>query len=201
MVTCTRFLKKEWVPQMPLIKRFGNSIFTRLINFLTKQKFTDTQCGFRAYSREAALRMNLMGKFTYTQEVFLDLADKGMRIKEIPCKVRGEREHGKSKIVKNPITYAINSLLIILKAFRDYQPLKFFGSIGVVIFLIGFVLGIFLLTHFKPYPIEWITPNLSLVPLIVGILLIILALIADMNDRQRKIEEEILYRLKKGNFR
>ena len=200
MVTCSRFINKEWIPKMPWIKKIGNSIFTRFINFLTKQNFTDTQCGFRAYSREAALRMNLMGKFTYTQEVFLDLSEKGMRITEVPCKVRGEREYGKSKVVKNPIHYGINSLLIILRAFRDYQPLMFFGCIGSSVFLIGLGMGTLLLTHFKPYPINWITPNLALVTIIVGLLLIILALIADMNDRQRKIEEEILYRLKKGNF-
>ena len=126
MVTCSRFLKKEWIPKMPLVKRFGNKLFTNFINFLTRQKFTDTQCGFRAYSRDAALRMNLMGTFTYTQEVFLDLAEKGLIIKEIPCQVKGVREHGKSKVVKNPLLYAINSLMIILKAFRDYHPLKFF---------------------------------------------------------------------------
>jgi glycosyltransferase involved in cell wall biosynthesis len=198
MATCTRFLVKEWIPEMPRVKKFGNSMFTHFINFLTGQKFTDTQCGFRAYSREAALRMNLMGDFTYTQEVFLEVVEKGMRIKEIPCRVRGVREYGKSKVVKNPVSYGLNSLLIILRAFRDYHPLRFFGSIGAAVFLVGFVMGLFLLAHFKPYPIEWlITPNLSLVTTVVGLLLLVLALIADMNDRQRKIEEEMLYRLKK----
>lgn len=201
MVTCTRFLVKEWIPDMPRIKRFGNSIFTHFINFLTGQKFTDTQCGFRAYSREAALRMILMGKFTYTQEVFLELIEKGMRIKEVPCKVRGVREHGKSKVVKNPVSYGLNSLLIILKAFRDYHPLRFFGIIGASVFLVGFVMGLFLLAHFKPYPIGWITPNLSLVTIVVGLLLFVLALIADMNERQRKVEEEILYMLKKSSYK
>ena len=144
--------------------------------------------------------MILMGKFTYTQEVFLELAEKGMRIKEVPCKVRGVREYGKSKIVKNPVSYGLNSLLIILKAFRDYHPLQFFGTIGATVFLVGFVMGLFLLAHFKPYPLQWITPNLSLVTIVVGLLLFVLALIADMNDRHRKIEEELLYMLKNKEY-
>ncbi len=199
MVTCSRFLKEEWIPKMPGIKRFGNSFFTWVLNSLTKQKFTDTLCGFRAYSRETALRMNLMGSFTYTQEVFLDLAEKGMRISEVACKVRGEREHGKSKIVKNPFLYGINSLIIIISAFRDYQPLKFFGGIGFSVLAVGMIMGLFLFLDYVPEPLAWMSPFQSILAIVVGLILLELALVADMNDRQRKISEEILYRLKKGN--
>jgi len=84
VVTCSRFLDKRIIPKMPFIKRLGNNIVTNLINLLTNKRFTDTQCGFRAYSREAALRMTLFGTYTYTQEVFLDLINKGFTIKEVP---------------------------------------------------------------------------------------------------------------------
>src|SRR3989344_8858110 len=75
-VTATRFKNGNLIGKMPFIKKLGNKAFTKLTSLLTGQRFTDTQCGFRAYSREAALRLNLYGKFTYTQEVFLDLANK-----------------------------------------------------------------------------------------------------------------------------
>ena len=199
MVTCSRFLDKNLEPDMPRIKKFGNAIFTKLVSRLTKQKFTDTQCGFRAYSKEVALRLTLFGVHTYTQEVFLDLATKGMRILEIPCKVKGERE-GKSRLVTNVFSYGLKVLLIIIRSFRDYQPLKFFGTIGFGVFFIGFVIGIAMF-------IRWIfigivSPyrslvNISMLFLIIGFLLLILALIADMFDRHRKLQEEILYRLKK----
>jgi len=58
-----------------------------------------------------------------------------------------------------------------------------------------------LVIRYKPYPLQWINPNWAILSLIVGSILIILALIADMNDRQRKIEEEILYRIKKANLK
>lgn len=199
MVTCSRFLDKNLVPDMPWIKKFGNSLFTKLVSRLTKQKFTDTQCGFRAYSRDAALRMTLFGIHTYTQEVFLDLATKGMGILEIPCKVKGERE-GKSRLVTNVFSYGLKVLLIIIRSFRDYQPLKFFGTIGFGVVFIGFLIGITMFVRW--ILIGMVSPYKSLVDisvllLVLGFLLIILALIADMFNRQRLLQEEILYRLRR----
>jgi len=202
VVTCSRFLDKRIEPKMPFVKRFGNSVFTWLISFLTKKKFTDTQCGFRAYSRESALRMNLFGKFTYTQEVLLDLAEKGFRIEEVACKVKGERE-GKSRVVQNWHSYGIKASMIIIRAIRDYKPLRFFGGIGLTFMVVGFLsalaLWVRLLLLHRINPYMWVA-YADAVLLIIGFLLIMLALVADMLGRQRKIQEEIIYRIKKQQF-
>jgi len=73
---------------MPLIKYWGNLLMANLISFLSNQKFNDVSCGFRAYDRKTLLSLNLIGKFTYTQESFLDLATKGLRIKTVPVNVK-----------------------------------------------------------------------------------------------------------------
>ncbi len=198
MVTCTRFKVKELVPKMPFLKKLGNRMFTKIVSLMTGQQFTDTQCGFRAYSREAALRMNLHGRFTYTQEVFLDLINKGMRVVEVPCRVKGQRE-GKSRVVKNVFHYGVKALLIIILTIRDRHALKFFGSIGLGLFSAGFLTGLFLFIRWlligkiDPFMILVI---LSLILLILGFLMFMLGLIADMLERSRKTQEEILYRLK-----
>src|SRR3989344_179763 len=70
-VTASRFAKQEYMPQMPAIKIWGNRWMVRIINFITSKNFTDVSCGFRAYSREAALRLTLFGKFTYTQATII----------------------------------------------------------------------------------------------------------------------------------
>jgi len=203
VVTATRFADPKLIPEMSAIKKFGNHFFTKIISLLLKQKFTDTQCGFRAYTKEACMRTNLFGKFTYTQEVFLDLANKGMRIIEVSIKVKGERD-GKSRIVKSWYSYGIKSSLIILRTVRDNHPLKFFGSIGMVLFLLGFVPGIWL---FVRWLLQGITSPygsliiLSGVLIILGLLMIVLGLLADMQDRQRKIMEEILYEQKKNKYK
>jgi len=203
-VTATRFKDGNLIGNMPWIKKIGNKIFTKLTSFLVGQKFTDTQCGFRAYSREAALRLNLYGKFTYTQEVFLDLANKGLIIKEVPLFVKAQREHGKSKVVKSVPKYVFQALTIIIRSIRDYKPLAFFGVIGIFIFGFGFLIDLVLF-------IRWlitgsVTPYttgvmVGVVFMILGFLLLILGLIADMLDRQRRIEEDLLYYKKKEEFR
>ena len=202
-VTATRFKDGNLIGDMPWIKKVGNKAFTKLTSFLVGQKFTDTQCGFRAYSRESALRLNLYGKFTYTQEVFLDLANKGLIIKEVPLFVKAQREHGKSKVVKSVPKYVFQALTIIIRSIRDYKPLAFFGVIGVFIFGFGFLIDLVLFVRWlitgsvTPYTTGVMV---GVVFMILGFLLLILGLIADMLDRQRRIEEDLLYYRKKEEF-
>src|SRR5439155_8225759 len=141
-VTCTRFGDPSLRPKMPAIKYWGNRTVTRIINWVCGgTRFTDVSCGFRAFNREAAYRMTLFGRFTYTQECFIDLFSKGLRMAEVPLKVRGVREHGKSRIASSIFKYATNSFPIILRAMRDIQPLKFFGGIAALFGLMGVLLG------------------------------------------------------------
>jgi len=158
-VTASRFKDKRLAPTMPRLKYWGNIGISRLISFLTGQKFYDVSCGFRAYSKEALLRLNLFGEFTYTQETFMDLAFKNMAIQEVPIAIQGERKYGQSKVAGNLFRYAYRTSKIIFRAFRDYKPLKFFGCIAGLIFFSGLLLEILLLWHylrtgsFSPYKV------------------------------------------------
>ncbi|MDD5039759.1 MAG: glycosyltransferase family 2 protein [Patescibacteria group bacterium] len=202
-VTASRFLKKEYIPLMSLSKRFGNIIVAGIINYITKQHFTDVSCGFRAFSFDTALRINLFGDFTYTQEIFIDLLNKKVPIQEVALKIKGQREFGKSRVAKNVVAYGIRSLMIMLRAMRDVNPLKFFGGIGLSILTIGTIFELFVFTH-------WLiahrtSPFTSFVMvggifLILGFLQILLALIADMLGRIKRIQEENLYYNKKIFF-
>lgn len=200
MATATRFKDKSLIPaNIPPAKLWGNRQFTKLVNLLTGEKFTDTQCGFRAYSREAALRLNLFGQFTYTQEVFIDLLNKGMKIVEVPLKVTYFKDDKrKSAISGSLVRYGFQALVIILRTFRDYRPLVFFGIPGIIITLPGFLLSLgsliywLILKQTTPVRMYLFT---GIVMILFGFLLIILALIADMFKRMRRNQEEILYKL------
>ncbi len=202
MVTCSRFLNTKLTKNMPWVKKWGNRRFTKLINRITGQRFTDTQCGFRAYSREACLRMNIKGKFTYTQEVFIDLVEKGIKIKEIPLEVRYFQKR-KSYISGKLTKYGFKSIAIIGRATRDTQPLTFFGMPGLILFILGVIGGgfsfFYWLTHLMTTPIRTLL-NLSIFLTIAGVSLIVLALLADMMKTIRVDQEEILYRLRKRAF-
>ena len=213
-VTCSRFADPELWPTMPGVKFWGNRVVTNIINWVCGgTKFTDVSCGFRAFNREAAYRLTLFGRYTYTQECFIDLFSKGVRMAEVPLKVRGVREHGKSRVASSITKYARNSLPIILRAMRDIQPLKFFGGIAALLAVPGFLLGIFVAiwyaipqtrTFFDEKNVKHVesvhltSPFTSLIPIAgvlvtLGFLMFALALLADMLGRHRRISEELLY--------
>jgi glycosyltransferase involved in cell wall biosynthesis len=198
--TASRFKDTKLLPDMPWIKKWGNHRMSGLISMLAGQKFFDVSCGFRAYSHESLLHLNLLGKFTYTQETFLDLAYKGLKIVEVPIKVRGEREHGKSKVAGSVVKYAFNSAKIIFRTLRDYKPLKFFGAISAILFLVSMCLGTFFLLHY------WQTGKFSGhlwagfssgFLLLFSFLFFVTGLLADMFDRIRINQERMLYLEKK----
>ena len=202
--TCTRFADPDNLPKMPAIKLWGNRMMCRIIGWVTGgPRFTDVSCGFRAYSRDTAMKMNLFGRFTYTQESFIDLSAKNVAMTEVPLVVRGVREHGESRVASNLWKYGFRSLTIILRALRDSRPLLFFGSLAlsflsVGIAQVGFVAVWWLATgHTSPWT-SLIT--LGGVSSVLGIAFVVLALIADQIGRNRKIQEESLYLERKRAF-
>ena len=88
MVTASRFKDASRIPDMPRTKLVGNRMMSYLISRLIGRIYRDVSCGFRCYSREALLNINLHGRFTYTQETFLDLSQKDIRIEEISVDVQ-----------------------------------------------------------------------------------------------------------------
>ncbi len=187
---------------MPKIKYWGNIIMAKLISFLSGQNFQDVSCGFRAYSKRAMLSLNLMGKFTYTQESFLDLATKGLQIKTVPIKVKyfSDRE---SRVADNLFYYAYKTLKIIIRSFRDYKPFLFFLYLSVIPAILSFISGGFLFYHylttgmFTPYKsLGFIFIYFSTLTLI----LILIGFLADMFVRLRINQEKILYLKKLDKF-
>jgi glycosyltransferase involved in cell wall biosynthesis len=200
MVTASRFIDQRITPVMPAVKRWGNAMVARLISFLVQQKFYDVSCGFRAYSREALLHLNLFSKFTYTHETLLNIAFKNLRIWEIPVVVRGEREFGRSKVAHNLWRYGYYMMNTIFRTMLDYKPLKFFGWGGTIFFSIGLLGDIYL--WIRLLIVHEITPYkyVGFVCLFLnffGILLVIVGLLADMINRIRLTQERMLYLQKK----
>lgn len=202
-VTASRFLDNDNLPDgIPPIKLWGNRKMANLISGLTGKKFYDVACGFRAYSKDCLLNLNLFGIFTYTQETFLDLSYKGFRIVEIPTKVK-YFENRKSRIASSILKYAINTSKIIMRVYRDYYPLRFFWLLAGISLILGAGLGAYFFSHFietgRFYGALW--AGLSSAFLIAnGIFLIMLGLVVDMLDRMRMNQERQLALLKKQYY-
>ncbi len=180
---------------MPLVKYYGNKIMTSLINWLTNKKFSDVSCGFRAYSREALLHLNLFGHFTYTQEMFLDLSFKNLTIKQIPVKIK-YFQNRKSKVANSLIKYIYQTLKIILRSFIYYKPLRFFGYPAIILFIFGSGFFAFVFYHklttgnYSPYKAYGFAGG-GLI--LFSLLLFIVGLLADIMDKIRRTQEKILY--------
>jgi len=128
---------KEGKPKnIPRIKYLGNKIFTRIVSSLVQQKFTDTQTGFRAYSKKALLNISVVNDFTYTQEVLIDLKFKGMQITEVPISVRYDDKR-KSRVVKNIFNYSSKVLAIITRTLVFHRPMFSFTILAGVSFMMG----------------------------------------------------------------
>lgn len=201
-VTASRFADPSLAPVMPRAKRWGNDVIARWLSHLMAQRFHDVSCGFRAYSRAAYSSLMLTGQFTYTHESFLTLAFSGMRIREIPVQIRGQREFGTSRVASNLFRYGTLSAAIILKTYRDYRPLKFFGGIAFFFLMLSLLSGGFLLAfrinsgEFTPY--KWVGV-VSLTFAELAALIFFLGMVAEMLDRNRFIQMEILSRLRQLN--
>ena len=183
---------------MPRGKKTGNKVATWVTRRVTGLPVRDAQTGFRAFSKEAALRMNLTGNYTYVQETLIQAANKNLTVKEIPIEFR--RREGESRLISSLFGYAKSAGNTIIRSYRDYQPFRVFTAIGVVIIVIGLIVGFRVLIHY--FTTGLVTPYLpsavlATVLLIVGLQVIVFGLLADMLKTQRMLDEEILYRLKK----
>jgi glycosyltransferase involved in cell wall biosynthesis len=199
MATASRFKDPKLLPNMPVTKRYGNWGMAKLISFLSGRSYSDVSCGFRAYSREAMLRLVLTGAFTYTQESFLVLAQKGLRIVEVPLRVRGVREFGKSRVASNLVEYAWRASVIIFSNITDYRPAAVFGmgaaGLGFVSLLTG---GFFIWNRIAT---GQFTPHIwagFVSAFLFGLAMLVFALgqVAQMIARLRVVQEQQLYILR-----
>jgi glycosyltransferase involved in cell wall biosynthesis len=194
--TGSRFLDPALEPEMPRMKRWGNRQIARLVSRLTGRRFADVSCGMRCYGRQAMLRLNLLGDFTYTHEVLLDLCFKGLRVAEVPIRVRGEREYGTSRVAGSLLRYALNTLRILVGAYRDYKPLRFFGWTAAALFVPALAFELFFFGHyvatgsFSPHKWAGFTGG-ALAAL--ALLMLFMGMIGDMLNRHRVYLEELLY--------
>ncbi|WP_370215024.1 glycosyltransferase family 2 protein [Mesoflavibacter profundi] len=196
-----RFYNKR-PDKMPKVKYWGNKRVNSIVSLVGKTKIEDASCGFRAYSKDCLLNLNLQGDFTYTHETILDLLNKGFNINQIPVKVK-YFEDRVSRVANSLVQYAVKTSLIIFKCLKDYRPLRFFLSIALFVLVLGLLLGGFVFIHWLNKGM--ITPykSIGFIALALcgmSVFIATLAFVADMLNRIRDNQEKILVLLKKDHF-
>ena len=172
------------IESMPLMKKLGNKAFAKVFSKILNQRITDTTTGFRAFTRNVAEEIKFINTFTYTQEQLIRAAKQNFKIKEIPINARKTRE---SRLFKSPLQYAWKAWINILRIYRDYDPLKFFGKIGAGFILIALIIGIYILWSWLSGRVESVNdkiPSMILVAIffMTGIQTIIFGFLADQRS-------------------
>lgn len=160
----------------------------------------DAPSGFRAYSREAAMHLNVINEYTYTLETIVQAGRSKIAMESVP--VRTNAELRPSRLFSSMFGYVKRSMVTIIRAYVMYKPMKFFCLIGGLIFLLGTGLGVrFLFYFFQGNGAGHIQSLILCSMLIVlGGETILLGFMASLTAANRKILEDIQYRVKKLDY-
>jgi hypothetical protein len=156
----------------------------------------DTTSGFRAYTREAALRMTIVSEFSYTLESIIQAGKKRMAIAHVPVHTNARTRE--SRLFDSIFSYIKRSGATIVRIYTMYEPLKVFTYIGSLIFAVGFAVGLrFVYYYFFTYePGKIQSLILATLLMIIGFQVVLIGLVADLISGNRKLIEDLLYRVR-----
>ena len=164
----------------------------------------DAPSGFRAFSREAALRLNVITKYTYTLETIVQAGKKNIRVASVP--VTTNEVTRPSRLIRGVFDYLKKSSATIVRIYALYEPLKVFFYIGSLFMLIG-ILGWLRIIYFwafeegmnfrATFTGHLPTVIFAVLALVVGFQIWLIGLLADLIAASRRLTEETLYRMKR----
>lgn len=183
----------------PMKKRLQH-IGSWTVRVASKTDVPDAPSGFRAYSREAALRMNVVNEYTYTLETIVQAGRNKMAITSVP--IRTNPELRSSRLFHSMFGYIKKSMLTIVRAFMMYKPLRFFTIIGGIIFAIGLIIGIRFLVYFFMGQSGGHIQSLILAStlLMLGFQTFVSGLLADLIASNRKLLEDTQERVRRLDY-
>ncbi len=193
--------KLEYMPAAnKYLNLLGSYCVSRLIGL---KKTLDVSSGFRAYSREAALRISILSKHTYTHETLIQALDHNLKVASVPIKAR--KVTRKSRLISSIPKHLFKSLLVISRVFTIYKPLRVMSGLGLIIFLPGLFL-VFRFLYFYFFTARGGEGHIqslviAAILILLGFQIFILGLIASAIGWNRKMQEEILYHQKKAELK
>ena len=183
-------------PLKKKLQHFGSWVVRKASN----TDIPDAPSGFRALSREAALRMNVTNEYTYTLETIVQAGRE--RIPMISVPIRTNAELRPSRLFHSMLGYVKKSMLTIIRAYAVYKPLKFFSCVGAVPFVAGLALGIRYLVLAGQGQANGHVQSLILAStlLMLGFMIYIVGFLADVISAQRKILEDVQYHARRADY-
>jgi glycosyltransferase involved in cell wall biosynthesis len=189
------------VRHMSWRKRQLQQLGSWVVRQVSNTSVPDTTSGFRAYTREAALRMTIVSEFSYTLESIIQAGKKRMAIAHVPVATNPRTRE--SRLFGSAFSYVKRSAATIVRIYAMYEPLKIFTYLGLVVFALGFALSIRFVYYYFHYEASKHLGSLvvAAVLMIVGFQVVLIGLLADVISGNRKLLEDLLYRMRSLELR
>lgn len=188
---------EHFSPLKKKLQHFGSWVVRKASN----TDIPDAPSGFRAYSREAALRLNVVNEYTYTLEQIVQAGRNKIAVMSVPISTNEELRP--SRLFSSMFGYIKKSMLTIIRAYIMYKPLRFFMGVGSIPLVIGIILGIRYLIILAGGGGAGNIQSLILCSLLImiGVLVMVLGMLADTIAANRKIIEDIQYHVRSLDYK
>lgn len=170
------------------------------VRMASKTNVTDAPSGFRAISRETAMRLNVFNPYTYTLETIIQAGQSNLRVASVP--IRTNEDLRPSRLVKSISSYVRRSLITILRVFITYRPLFVFFWLAVILAIPGALLGFRFLYYYLAGHGDGHVQSLILASLMLMLAALagLCGLLADLISTNRKLLEKINQQLIRKNI-
>lgn len=183
------------------LKKFLQKLGSFVVRKVSGTDVPDAPSGFRAYTRESAMKLNVVSRYTYTLETIIQAGDKCVALESVPIKTNPKIR--KSRLFKSMGGYIKRSVGTMFRIFLMYKPFKVFAAVGGFVFTIGVLLGIrFLAYYFTGGGMGHIQSLiLAAILLIIGFQTFTIGLLADVISANRKLIEDVQYRVRRLDYK
>lgn len=183
---------KEFSPLKKVFQKVGSAV----LRLLSSTPVEDAPSGFRAFSRQAAIKLNIFDNYTYTMETLIQAGAKDLKIVSVPIRVNTKLRE--SKLVKNIFDYIFKSMKTTIRMFIVYRPFRFFITFAAMSGIFGFALVLrFLYFYLLGYGNGHIQSLIfAAIFLLSAVQSVIIAIIGDLLSINRKLLEDIQTRIK-----
>jgi glycosyltransferase involved in cell wall biosynthesis len=187
----------DTIESFSFLKKVLQKIGSGVVRFVSKTEISDAPSGFRAMSREAARRINVFNDYTYTLETIIQAGQKNIAITCVPIRVNGELRP--SRLVKSIPSYVQRSIFTIGRIFVVYKAFRFFMSVGLASFSVGVLAGLRFLYFYLTGSGSGHVQSLIFASILLGVgfQTMLTAFIADLLAVNRRLMEDVQYRVKK----
>jgi glycosyltransferase involved in cell wall biosynthesis len=180
------------------LKKFLQSLGSGVVSRLANLEISDVASGFKAYSREAAMRVTMSTDFDHTVDHVIQAGRK--RIPTLVVPIRTNEKLRESRLFANPLEFIVRSIAIMARVYSSYGALSVFAAVGMTIFAVGFILGLRFLCIFifgVDSDLHVQSLILAAILMLAGFQMVLTGIVADLINSSRTLLEDVAYRLRR----